>query len=104
MVTPIRFGPLEKEKNVETPGNKPPPFDDHEGADLTPPGEGFKLYRHKDAQKIRTKNWHGYYWAKRTEEGNYEIRTVPSSLGEPSASGGVFPREGFEEHYDEVSP
>ena len=43
-----------------------------------------------------------YYWARRTERRDYEIRTVPSSLGEPSASGDVFPREGLEEHYEKV--
>jgi hypothetical protein len=78
--------------------------DEHDGPDLTPPEEGFELYRHKDAEKMETKGWHGYYWARRTEAGDYEIRTMPSSLGEPSASGGVFPREGFEEHYYKVDP
>jgi hypothetical protein len=39
---------------------------------------------------MRTKGWHGYYWARRTGEGDYEIRTVPSSLGEPTMPGGVF--------------
>jgi hypothetical protein len=28
---------------------------------------------------------------------------VPSSLGEHSVSGGVMPREGFEEHYERVT-
>jgi hypothetical protein len=32
------------------------------------------------------------------------MRTLPSSLGEPSASGGVFPKKGFEEHYEKVVP
>ena len=77
-------------------------FDDGEGPDLAPPGGGFELYRHKDAGEMSTKNWHGYYWAKPNERGDYEIRTMPSSLGEPSAPGGVFPREGFEEHYERV--
>ena len=76
--------------------------DDEEGPDLTPPGEDFELYQHKDAEKMRTKGWNGYYWARRTEEGAYEIRTVPSSLGEPSAHGGIFPTKGFEEHYKRV--
>jgi len=65
--------------------------DDEEGPDLTPPGEGFELYRHKNADKMRTKNWHGYYLARRTEEGDYEISSVSSSVGEHSASGGVMP-------------
>ena len=49
---------------------------------------------------MRTKNWHGYYWAKQTEEGDYEIRSVPSALGERSVPGGVMSKEGFEEHYE----
>ncbi len=77
-------------------------FDDEEGPDLTPPGEGFELYRHKDAEKIRTKRWHGYYWARPSEEGDYEIRTVPSTLGEHSVPGGILLEEGFEKHYDKV--
>jgi hypothetical protein len=81
-----------------------PSIHDEEGPDLSPPGENFELYRHKDAKKLRTKGWHGYYWARHTEEGDYEIRTVPSSLGEPSASGGVFPKNGFEKHYEKVDP
>jgi hypothetical protein len=87
---------------VGTLNNGTLPFDDEEGSDLTPPEEGFELYRHKDAEKMRTKNWRGYYWAKRTEQGNYEIRSVPSSRGEHSVSGGVMPRQGFEEHYKRV--
>jgi hypothetical protein len=54
---------------------------------------------------MRTENWHGYYWARLSEAGDdYEIRTVPASLGEPSVPGGVFPREGFEEHYERADP
>ena len=55
-----------------------------------------------DSANMAKRNWHGYYWARRTEEGDYEIRTVPSSLGEASASGGVFPKRGFEGHYEKV--
>jgi hypothetical protein len=81
------------------------PYDDErEGPDLTPPGEGFELYQHRKAGETRTRRWHGYYWARRTEEGEYEIRTVPSSLGEPSARGGLFPKEGFENRYKKVGP
>ena len=79
-------------------------FDHQEGSDLTPPGEGFELYRHKDAEKMRTRNWHGYYWAKQNEEGDYEIRSVPSSLGEHSLPGGVMPKDGFEEYYEKADP
>jgi hypothetical protein len=87
---------------VTPSSNEPSLFDDREGPDLTPPGEGFELYRHKHAEKIRTKGWHGYYWARRTQEGDYEIRSVPSMLGEHSLPGGVMPKEGFEEHYVKV--
>jgi hypothetical protein len=52
---------------------------------------------------MKTKGWHGYYWARRTEQGDYEIRSVPSSLGEHSVSGGVMPKAGFEEHYQRVA-
>jgi hypothetical protein len=82
--------------------NEPSLFDDQEGPDLIPQGEDFQLYRHKDADKMRTKGWHGYYWARLTEQGDYEIRSVPSMLGEHSVPGGVMPREGFEEHYEKV--
>ena len=82
--------------------NEPSLFDDQEEPDLTPPGEDFELYRHKDADKMRTKGWHGYYWARPTEQSDYEIRSVPSMLGEYSRPGGIFPKEGFEEHYEKV--
>ncbi len=77
--------------------------DDLEGLDPTPPEEGYELYRHKNAGETKTKNWHGLYWARRNEEGDYEIRSVPTSLGEPSAPGGTFSRDGFEEHYVRVT-
>jgi hypothetical protein len=73
-----------------------------EGLDLTPPGGGFELYRHKNAGALRTGGWHGLYWARRTPGGDYGIRSVPTSLGEPSVTGGVFPKAGFEEHYERV--
>jgi hypothetical protein len=89
-------------RSVAPRDNEPSLFDDQEGPNLTPPGEDFQLYRHKDADKMRTKAWHGHYWARHTEQGNYEIRSVPSMLGEHSVPGGVMPREGFEEHYEKV--
>ena len=76
--------------------------DDLEGLDPTPPEEGYELYRHKSAGETKTKNWHGLYWARRNEEGDYEIRSVPTSLGETSVPGGTFSKEGFEEHYVRV--
>lgn len=73
--------------------------EDGDGPNLAPPGDGYELYRHRNAERMTTANWRGYYWARRTAEGDYEVRSVPSSLGEPSAPGGIFPKEGFEEHY-----
>ncbi len=84
------------------PGNEPLPGDEQEGLNLIPPEEGFELYRYKNADNMRTKNWHGYYWARRTEEGDYEVRSVPASLGEHSVAGGIFPREGFEQYYEKA--
>ncbi len=69
---------------------------------LTPEG-AYELYRYKNAERMKSKNWHGYYWARRTENGDYEIRTVPSTLGEHSVPGGVFPKEGFEGQFEKVS-
>ena len=84
-------------------GNDPPPFGNEEGPDLTPPRE-LRALRHEEAQKMKTKNWHGYYRAEQDEDerGNYEIRSVPSSLGEHSVPGGIMPKEGFEEHYEKA--
>jgi hypothetical protein len=53
---------------------------------------------------MKTKNWHGYYWARRTEEGDFEIRSVPSTLGERSVPGGIMSKEGFEEYYERADP
>lgn len=73
-----------------------------EGPNLTPPGEGYELYRHKNADTMKTRGWHGLYWARKREDGDYELRSVPTSLGEPSAPGGVMPAEGFERLYEKV--
>ena len=70
---------------------------------LTPPEGGYELYRHKNTESMRTRNWHGFYWARQNEEGDYEIRTVPVSSGEYSTAGGVWPKEGFERHYTRVA-
>jgi hypothetical protein len=91
-------------RRVAPRDNEPSLFADEEGPDLTPPGEGFELYRHKDADKMRTKGWHGYYWARRTKQGDYEIRSVPSTLGEHPVPGGVFPKESFEQLYEKMDP
>lgn len=88
---------------MDTPHDRGSLRDEGEGLNLTPPEGGYELYRHKNAEEMKTKDWHGYYWARRNEAGDYEIRSVPSSSGEPSVPGGVFPKEGFEEHYERVS-
>ena len=41
---------------------------------------------------------------RRTEQGDYEIRSVPSMLGEHSMSGGVMPKVGFKEDYEKADP
>jgi hypothetical protein len=69
-----------------------------------PPEGGYELYRHRNADAMTTTNWHGYYWARRTDDGDYEIRTVPSTLGEHSMLGGSFPKEGFEQLYEKADP
>jgi hypothetical protein len=85
-------------------GDEPSLFGDQDGPGLNPPAEGFELYRYKNADEMTTKNWHGYYWARRTSEGDYEIRSVPSTLGEHSVPGGVMPKQGFEENYEKADP
>ena len=87
-----------------TSHNPTPHGDDDVVSERLPPEGGFKLYQHKNAEKMRTKNWHGYYWARRTGEGDYEIRSVLSSLGEHSVPGGVMPKQGFEENYEKADP
>jgi hypothetical protein len=54
----------------------------YEGLNLTPPGEGFELYRHKNARRRVGSGWPGLYWARRVESGGYEIRY--SASGRPS--------------------
>jgi hypothetical protein len=76
----------------------------HEYLNLKPPAEGFELYRHKDAGERRAGGWSGLYWARRNEAGDYEIRAVTGEGEASSVPGGVFPREGFEEHYEKVEP
>lgn len=77
---------------------------ENEGPDPTPPGEGYELYRHKNVGAMKTRGWHGLYWAREREDGDYELRSVPTSLGEPSVPGGVMPSEGFERLYEKVEP
>ena len=85
------------------PQDEPSFTDDREGLNLTPPEGGYELYRYKNVEEIKTKGWHGYYWARNNSAGGYEIRSVPASEGESSMPGGIFPKEGFEEHYERVN-
>ncbi len=82
--------------------------DEGEGLDkdpnLRPPEEGFELYEHKNAKSVRTRGWSGPYWARQNDAGDYEIRSVAREGEAYSMTGGVFPKEGFEEHYEKVSP
>jgi hypothetical protein len=76
----------------------------YEGLNVTPPAEDFELYRHKNANEAKTGGWSGLYWAKRKEASDYEIRAVTGEGEAYSVPGGVFPRRGFEEHYEKVGP
>ena len=75
-----------------------------EGLNLTPPAESFELYRHKNAERMRTRGWSGLYWARKNEAGDYEIRSVTREGEAYSVTGGIFPKEGFEKHYEKRSP
>ena len=70
----------------------------YEGLNLMPPAEGFELYRHKNAEQMTTQGWSGLYWARMNEAGDYEIRSVTREGEAHSVTGGIFPKEGFEEH------
>ena len=40
------------------------------------------------------------YWARINEAGDYEIRSVTREGEAHSVTGGIFPKEGFEEHHE----
>ena len=80
----------------------PPNLDRPDPRHTEPPEGGYKLYRHRNADARHTRDWQGYYWARRTAGGDYEIRSVPASLGEPSTPAGTVPGEPFERLYQEV--
>jgi hypothetical protein len=73
-----------------------------EGLNLTPPGGGFELYRHRNAARLSTRGWSGLYWARRTTTGDYEIRSVVGEGEAHSQPGGIFPKEAFERLYARV--
>lgn len=81
----------------------PPNLDRPDPRNADPPGEGFELYRHRNAHDTRTQGWHGYFWARPTAAGDYELHSVPTSLGEPSTPAGTAPREAFERLYRRVN-
>jgi hypothetical protein len=70
---------------------------------LKPPEEGFELYHHKNAEQMTTQVWSGLYWARKNEAGDYEIRAVAREGEAHSVTGGISPKEGFEEHYEKTS-
>ena len=75
----------------------------YEGLNLKPPKEDFELYRHNNAEQMMTQGWSGLYWARMNEAGDYEIRSVAREGEAHSVTGGIFPKEGFEEHYEKTS-
>ena len=75
-----------------------------EGLNLTPPTEAYELYRHKNIENTATRRWSGVYWTRLSEAGDYKIRSVAREGEAHSMTGGVFPKEGFEEHYEKGSP
>jgi hypothetical protein len=75
----------------------------YDGLNFTPPAEDYELYRHKNTKNTATWEWSGLYWARRNEAGDYEIRAVTGEGVAYSVTGGIFPKEGFEEHYEKVN-
>ena len=73
-----------------------------EGPNLSPPGEGFGLWRHGNAGRLGTEGWPGLYWARQTEGGDYEIRAVVGEGAGYSYPAGIFPKEPFEGLYERV--
>jgi hypothetical protein len=75
-----------------------------EGLNLTPPGAGFELWRHRNSGRLGTEGWSGLYWARRVESGGYEIRSVLREGEAYSHPGGVFPAATFKRFYERVDP
>jgi len=50
------------------------------------------------------REWSRLYWARRNEASGYEIRTVAKEGDAYTVTGGVFPKQGFEEHYEGANP
>jgi hypothetical protein len=73
-----------------------------EGLNLTPPEEGFELYRYKNAKQMTTQGWSGLYWARKNVAGEYEIRAVTKEGEGYSYPGGAFSKEAFERLYEKA--
>jgi len=69
---------------------------------LTPPEEGFELYRYKNAQEMTTRGWSGLYWVRKNEAGDCEIRTVTKKGEGYSYPEGVFSKVAFERYYEKA--
>lgn len=69
-----------------------------------PPAEGFEVYRHKNAEQMTTQGWSGCTGRGSMKQEAYEIRSVTREGEAHSVTGGIFPKEGFEEHYEKTSP
>ena len=69
---------------------------------LTPPEEGFELYRYKNAARMSTWGWSGLYWARKNEAGDSEIRTVTKEGEGYSYPAGVFSKEAFGRFYEKA--
>ena len=92
--------PTRKGTEIRMPGAAGEAGERYDGLNLTLPAEGFELYRHRSAGEAKVGGWSGLYGARRNEDGDYEIRAVTGEGEAYSVTGGIFPKKGFEEHYD----
>jgi hypothetical protein len=74
----------------------------YEDLNLTPPMEGFELYRYKNGERMSTRGWSGLYWARKNEKRDYEIRAVTKKGEGYSYPGGVFAKVAFERDYEKA--
>lgn len=65
-----------------------------------PPAEGFEVYSHRNAEQMTTQGWSGCTGRGSMKQEAYEIRSVTREGEAHSVTGGIFPKEGFEEHYE----
>jgi len=78
----------------------------YEGLNLTLHEEGKRASNSttKNADNTAMREWSRLYWARRNEASGYEIRTVAKEGDAYTVTGGVFPKQGFEEHYEGANP